>query len=403
MKIIRTGFSCLLFLAAFFPGIPANAESPPYDTEAPIQAWVNAIAPPSSKDRASLRIRCKERDESCRAWLDCTAAKDGSSFRGWVPQEIPARGSLSLEAPEIAEITGDWSGKGRLACAIRSDDRISAQVWTRSGGHLINNSAFGKSRRLSRNAGHIAGVHSIFAPGHADQSNIRIRCAFKRDCTNTRIACNEDDGTLHQASLGTIAAAHVRHLQSDELAKLIDHRWEGMALSCEVRSDQPFTVQVLTRTSTGALINNGAIIESGETPIPRPPPSVSPWQASIEVHGIDSDDDGIRDDVEKAIRKRFPRASPRKLNALMQDARAKQMTLLAGTTLHPDAIEEAARQIRRSVSCLRHVSLHDTDANGAFITYTTVNTPARSEAYIRFNEAMSGTVSGDPDGDPCDE
>ena len=410
MKMIRTGFSCLLLWTIPFTGAAENAEPP-------IQAWVNAIAPPSSKDHATLRIRCKDRHESCRTRLDCTAATDGSRFHGWIPNAIPARGSVSLDAQGIADITGDWSGKGRLACAIRSDNRIGAQVWTRSQGQLINNSALEKSRRLPKNAGHIAKIHSILAPEQADQSNLRIRCADEKNCTRTRLACNEDDGTLHEASLGTIVAAHVRHLQSAELADLIGHLWEGMALSCELRSDNPFTVQVLTRSRDGVLINNGAIIESGESPIPKPPPAVTPspeslpgspptvfpWKASKEVHGIDSNENGVRDDVEKEIRKRHPRISAPKLSALMQDARATQLTLVAGDTLDPDAIDEAAHRIKRSVSCLSDRLGIESYDEGSFITYTTVNTPARSEAYIRFNEAMSGTVSGAPVGDPCDE
>ncbi|MBF2761729.1 MAG: hypothetical protein ISN28_15960 [Ectothiorhodospiraceae bacterium AqS1] len=420
MKMIPRGFSRLLLLAVSLTGIAgiaAAAEPPSKGRNAPIQAWVNAIAPPSSKDHATLRIRCKDRNESCRTWLDCTAGKDGSRFHGQVPKAIPARGSVSLEAQAIADITGDWSGKGRIACAIRSDSRIGAQLWMRSQGRLINNSAHEKSRQLPQNAGHIAGIHSILAPGQADQSNIRIRCAANKHCTHTRLACNEDDGTSHEASLGTIAAAHVRHLQSEELADLIDHRWEGMALSCELRSDNPFTVQVLTRTATGVLINNGSIIESAES-IPKPPPAVAvpppespseppaklfPWKASKEVQGIDSNEDGVRDDVEQEIRKRHPRVSAQKLKALMQDARATQLALVAGDTLDPDAIDEAARQIRRSVSCLTDRLRNDSYDAGSFITYTTVNTPARSEAYIRFNEAMSGTVSGAPTGEPCDE
>ncbi|WP_156013397.1 hypothetical protein [Thioalkalivibrio sp. HK1] len=415
--MIRTCFCCFLLWTVPLAGAAADAEPP-------IRAWVNAIAPPSSKDRATLRIRCKDRHERCRARLDCTSGADGSRFQGWVREAIPARGSVSLEAQEIADITGDWSGKGRLACAIRSDRRIGAQVWTRSQGRLINNSALEKSRRLPRNAGHIAGIHSILAPEQADQSNIRIRCADEKNCTRTRLACNEDDGTLHEASLGTIAAAHVRHLQSDELADLIGHRWEGMGLSCELHSDNPFTVQVLTRTRTGVLINNGAIIESGDSPIPGPPPAVSPlpestptepptttlpwteifpWRASKEVQGPDTNQNGVRDDVEKEIRKRHPTVTAAKLSALMQDARATQLALVAGDTLDPDAIDEAAHRIRRSVSCLSDRLRHDSYDAGSFITYTTVNTPARSEAYIRFNEAMSGTVSGAPVGDPCDE
>ncbi|WP_156013399.1 hypothetical protein [Thioalkalivibrio sp. HK1] len=244
-----------------------GSSSAPQKFERPVlayQARIHAIPPPAARDRALIRVRCEDREQDCKLWLECTTPKEDRVFSGWVSKAIPARGSIALDARKIADSVGDWSGKGRLACDIGSARKFSAQLWIRSDdGMLVNTGAFAQSRRFAYTEGDRyrryegVDIDSIPAPGGDDESNLRIRCAGNEECTNTRLECAEDDGTLHEATLGTIPVARVRHLQSEELAELIDHRWEGLGLSCEVQSDGSITVQALTRTA-GILVNNGA-------------------------------------------------------------------------------------------------------------------------------------------------
>ncbi len=246
--------------------VSTDSSSVVREIEAPDLAYrarVHAIPPPTARDRATIRVRCEDRKQDCKLWLDCTAPEEDREFSGWILRAIPPRGSIALEAQEIADAVGDWSGKGRLACDIASARKFSAQVWTRSGdGLLVNTGAFARSRRFAyaeldgyrRFEG--VDIDSIPAPGSDEESNLRIRCADEQECTDTKLECAEDDGTLHEATLGTIPPDRVRHLQSEELAELIDHRWEGLGLSCEVQSDRSITVQALTRTA-GILLNNG--------------------------------------------------------------------------------------------------------------------------------------------------
>lgn len=64
---------------------------------------------------------------------------------------------------------------------------------------------------------------------------------------------------MYGEGLMTVDRLTVFHLQSEDLAEMIGHRWTGMGLACEINSDHPFTVQVLTRTGGGgALVNNSA-------------------------------------------------------------------------------------------------------------------------------------------------
>ncbi|WP_156013229.1 COG1470 family protein [Thioalkalivibrio sp. HK1] len=227
----------------------------------PMKAWALALPPPTTQDDAILRVGCKQ-DTPCFVYLDCNAQSDDStSYRGVIPDAIPARGSTTYTALDIARHTGggSWEGRGRLACALRSAGTISAQVWTRSGnGVLVNNSAM--IRSTPEGERHRADIESISSPDSPDKANIRIHCiAPVDDCTDTRLSCYDDHGTMYEVELGRIRSQIVRHLQSEELAMRILHRWRDLALSCEVRSDRPFTVQVLSRTGGGgALVNNSA-------------------------------------------------------------------------------------------------------------------------------------------------
>ncbi|MBF2760737.1 MAG: hypothetical protein ISN28_10810 [Ectothiorhodospiraceae bacterium AqS1] len=227
----------------------------------PVRAYALAIPPDSAQDNSTVRVHCKE-DTPCQVMLDCNAQNDGSSFEGWIPRIIPAHGGMTLSTADIKRYTGaSWSGKGRLGCALRSEQRISAQVWTRSGdGVLVNNSA--ALRSVPEGSGYRVDIESISSPDTREESNLRIRCLAPdaQDCVEMRLSCYSDDGTMHHDGSINVDRLAVRHLQSEELAGMIGHRWLGMGLACEIYSDHPFTVQVLTRTGGGgALVNNSAI------------------------------------------------------------------------------------------------------------------------------------------------
>ncbi|WP_025772494.1 beta strand repeat-containing protein [Thioalkalivibrio sp. HK1] len=223
------------------------------------KSYAFAIPPMTNGDQATVRLQCKEPSESCDAFFDCTAQNDSRTYRGLWSRSIPARGADTATLSDIAEIVNDsFERQGRLACIIRSEQNLVTQVWTRSGdGVLVNN-----SQLIHSDSNHEADIGTIPSPRTGDRSNIRIRCnkGGVKECTGTRLECAEDDGTVHVADIGAILRGIVRHVQTEELQDLLEHRWEGLGLSCTVLSDQAFTVQILTRTGGGgALVNNSAV------------------------------------------------------------------------------------------------------------------------------------------------
>ncbi len=226
----------------------------------PVRAILHAIAPVTNGDQSTLRIRCEDEERDCAVFLDCTDQTNGTGFSGALSEEIPAGGTRALSSAEIMQITGGSPWQKRLACKLRSPRQISGQVWTRSGeGVLINNT--GIAEPSSEEDEYIVRLHSIPAPGSADESNIRVYCPVDAEpgCGDIAIRCWRDDGTLHEGMLDSVKKGSVAHFQSQRLAELIGHRWQGMELSCRLASSFRISAQILTRTGANALVNNSEV------------------------------------------------------------------------------------------------------------------------------------------------
>ncbi|MBF2760846.1 MAG: matrixin family metalloprotease [Ectothiorhodospiraceae bacterium AqS1] len=232
----------------------------PISAAEPMRAMLHAIAPITAADQSTVRIRCEDEERDCAVFLDCTDQESGRGFSGALPEEIPAAGSVALSSADIVRITGGTPWEKRLACKLRSPRSLSGQVWTRSGeGVLINNTGIAEASMSDEK--YIVRLYSIPAPGGMDESNIRVHCPVDAffDCDDIVVRCWTDDGALHEGRLETVTRGSVEHLQSQRLSDLIGHRWQGMGLSCRLRSSFRISAQILTRTGANALVNNSEV------------------------------------------------------------------------------------------------------------------------------------------------
>lgn len=120
--------------------------------------------------------------------------------------------------------------------------------------------------------------------------------------------------------------------------------------------------------------------------------------------GIDANGDGVRDDIERYIEKKYSEPAQRK--AAMQTARVYQRMLLvdANNMAELDAVSEAGS---RAIVCAKSAF---PESEGAIEQYRmtaelesmTTNTKTRLSAYLAYNKARSGTVSTMPQGGACD-
>ncbi|VAW48155.1 hypothetical protein MNBD_GAMMA04-1165, partial [hydrothermal vent metagenome] len=127
----------------------------------------------------------------------------------------------------------------------------------------------------------------------------------------------------------------------------------------------------------------------------RLPPEPLPEENNATLVGIDSNDNGVRDDVERAIYTTYP--TKIRQQVLMQTARADQQMLA-----DPDGVENAVKWDRimtnNTIACdsylFRTFGLSFDLPSTRFLTDAIYNTKDRVERYLRYNHALGGGVYG---------
>ena len=122
------------------------------------------------------------------------------------------------------------------------------------------------------------------------------------------------------------------------------------------------------------------------------------------VEGMDANGNGVRDDIETHIHRKYTDPAQRK--AAMQTARALQQMLLVDKN-DAVALERVSQASWRAVGC---ESLAFSGPEGSTqswemaqeIKAMTTNTKERLQAFLAYNAARSGSVSSMPKVDSCD-
>lgn len=152
------------------------------------------------------------------------------------------------------------------------------------------------------------------------------------------------------------------------------------------------------------------LLVSCKLPLPEGYPE-HPGEAGKEtLEGIDSDGDGVRDDIKIEIFYAYP-DDPVARAALEQEAKAFHSALLAGAIQDESAREkaslEARYEIAKSIKCVfNSVFTGDEEARYKLLRFMErefINTSERSSAYIHYNQALSGkTLSSIKVIQPCE-
>ncbi|MDM7942165.1 MAG: hypothetical protein QUV35_06010 [Hydrogenophaga sp.] len=122
------------------------------------------------------------------------------------------------------------------------------------------------------------------------------------------------------------------------------------------------------------------------------------------IAGIDANANGVRDDIEQHIEKKYTVVAERA--AAMQTARAYQRMLLVDKS-DAVALDAASEAGSLAIVCARSAfvavdGLLDRSRMSAELESMTTNTKARLLAYLEYNKARSGTVSTMPKGGSCE-
>lgn len=115
-----------------------------------------------------------------------------------------------------------------------------------------------------------------------------------------------------------------------------------------------------------------------------------PGEAGKEtLEGIDSDGDGVRDDIQRYIAFTYP-SSERTRSALFQYARVQQMFILSSE--NRDAARLHAQERTKANLCLFYIRFDDAGRILDDLQAEVLNTLLRSSVYARSDAALSGTV-----------
>ncbi|MEZ8967967.1 hypothetical protein BCS96_15855 [Vibrio breoganii] len=114
--------------------------------------------------------------------------------------------------------------------------------------------------------------------------------------------------------------------------------------------------------------------------------------------GIDSDLDGVRDDIQRYIVMNYGDNEALKL-ALLQGAKVNQLKLILSGD--KEASRHVAKLSMRVVECVGFVSDMDMDAFDEYqkITAKQMNTRQRSKAYDQYQQNLAGSITYTTDGD----
>ncbi|MDM7942163.1 MAG: hypothetical protein QUV35_06000 [Hydrogenophaga sp.] len=122
------------------------------------------------------------------------------------------------------------------------------------------------------------------------------------------------------------------------------------------------------------------------------------------IAGTDANANGVRDDIEQHIERKY--TVPAERAAAMQMARAYQQMLLVDKR-DSLAVEEVVRISSKAVDCIFDTFVDiDAFARGSQMSREleaiTTNSRRRLTSYLEFNRAASGSVSGSFKGNGCD-
>lgn len=158
-------------------------------------------------------------------------------------------------------------------------------------------------------------------------------------------------------------------------------------------SDKPTTPAPTADTSPNLGAQIQALEASGQLP---------KLDRSTDIKGPDTDNNGIRDDIDAWIAAQ-PITDVQK-RAAQQMARAQQATLMVDLT-NKAALDQLGDRTMRGVDCLADSFEPDYQKGldlSNRIEAMTANTNERTKKYIAYNRAVSGSSGRLPEGNTCE-
>jgi hypothetical protein len=199
----------------------------------------------------------------------------------------------------------------------------------------------------------------------------RVSVASSYDHTVTGLT-----GTITSVSTGVEVLDRTVHF--DDIAA-VGSQQSRDAILIRLNRRTPFSMDMLQWSFDGELVQNGL------------PPD--PGSAGREtLGGIDSDKDGVRDDLQRKILEQ--NLDEEKTKALIQYAIALQEAMRIGAADPANELQPVAKSIVDSVDCLYARFDDDAREQVKAVERLAINTDERYHAYNIFNDRLSGQFFG---------
>jgi hypothetical protein len=179
---------------------------------------------------------------------------------------------------------------------------------------------------------------------------------------------------------------------TDQVEWIIDQP-EALTIHGHTLTAQKETKVAIRARMNGKFSNNTKLTIYWEVNGHRLPPEPDPTVNNATLKGVDSNNNGVRDDVERKIYEKFSKPIERVM--AMDEARFNQKTLVEPATKAKEIVMFSTKIGNCSIY-LKHIGLRAKKwrENDKYIDNITFNNPQRVRKYLDYNLALSGGVYG---------
>lgn len=158
----------------------------------------------------------------------------------------------------------------------------------------------------------------------------------------------------------------------------------------EVIEETELTIKLEVTDNDGATSESETVVLVNEIDFNLLPPD--PGAASLDsLEGIDSDNDGVRDDVEIAIYE-LHKDSQENREILKVGSKALQEAIMSAVSAGDQDNDSASESMAKFAYCLSELSSMDRNKQLATLKSLQINTDERKAAYDAYNKSRHGTI-----------
>ena len=250
------------------------------------------------------------------------------------------------------------------------------------------------------------GRGSSSAGGSAPAANVPPSAAISAPNSANERTSAQISGTGSSDSDGSIVAYQWSVDNPDPINVSIENPTQvnTRLILGEIETASAITLRLKVTDNADATASAQTTIRIIEIDAAALPPRPDAQANRQTIRGIDTNDNGVRDDMEHSLYALYPLDTPRR-EVLLIGAQTVQMKLLAGSDNNPNAADAASQRSAEFVACAlaSNIDIRALQKDIAILDFFALNTEARRQAYLTYDASRAGTVQRaiDPNSANC--